>query len=80
MNYIKWDSSVHLRCNPGNHLRPCPSIDRDSFHDSFRRFICCMGCPLHAISDPGSNFNAGNTQAFVNNLGVTWHTNLPSSP
>ena len=31
---------------------------------------------MHVISDPGSNFNARDTQAFVNNLGVTWHTNL----
>ena len=38
------------------------------------------GSPSHVISDPGSNFNAGNTQTFVNNLGVTWHINLPLAP
>ena len=54
-----------------------PSIDSDTFQDSFRRFISRRGCPSRVISDPGSNFNTGNTQAFVNNLGVTWHINLP---
>ena len=47
------------------------SIDSDSFQDLFRRFISRRGCSSHVISDPGSNFNAGDTQAFVNNLGVT---------
>ena len=57
-----------------------PSIDSDSFQDSFRRFISRRCCPSHVISDPGSNFNTGDTQALVNNLGVTWHTNLPLAP
>ena len=57
-----------------------PSIDSDSFQDSFRRFISRRACPSNVISDPGSNFNAGDTQAFVNNLGVTWDTNLPLVP
>ena len=57
-----------------------PFMDSDSFQDSFRRFICRRGCPSHVISDPGSNFNAGDSQSFVNNLGVTWHTNLPLAP
>ena len=57
-----------------------PSIDSDSFQNSIRRFISRRGCPSHFISDSGSNFNAGDTQAFVNNLGVTWHANLPLAP
>ena len=39
-----------------------------------------MGCPLQVISDLGSNFNAGDTQAFVGNSVVTWHTNLLLAP
>ena len=35
---------------------------------------------MHVISDPGSSFTAEDTQAFVNNLGITWHTNLPLAP
>ena len=70
-------NSVHLHCDPASDLRPCPLIDSDSFQKSFRRFISCRGCPSNVISDPGSNFNTGNTQAFVNNLEVTWHTDLP---
>ena len=46
-----------------------PSIDSDSFQRSFRRFISRRGCPSHVIYDPGSNFNAENTQTFVNNRG-----------
>ena len=57
-----------------------PSIDLDSFQESFRRFISRRGRPSHVISDPDSNFNARNTKTFVNNLGVTWHTNLPLAP
>ena len=47
------------------------SVDSDSFQNSFRRFISPGRCPSHVISDPGSNFNTGNSHAFVNNLGVT---------
>ena len=57
-----------------------PFIDSNSFQDSFRRFISRRGCSLHVISDPGSNFNGGNTPALVNNLGVRWHANLPLAP
>ena len=57
-----------------------PFIDSNSFQDSFRRFISRRSCSLHVISDPGSNFNGGNTPALVNNLGVRWHANLPLAP
>ena len=57
-----------------------PFMDSNSFKDSFRRFISRRGCPTHVISDPGSNFNARDSQSFINSLGVTWHTNLPLAP
>ena len=57
-----------------------PSLSSSAFVNSFRRFVSRRGCPENVISDNGTNFIAQETQNYVNNLGVTWHTNLPLAP
>ena len=47
-----------------------PSMNSQTFIKSFKRFICCRGCPSNAISDNGKNFVSEETQSYVNNLGV----------
>ena len=77
--YKVWVTLHTYAATRGTVLNIIPSINRKLFYESLRRFISCRGCPSNITSDCRRNFVSSQTQSFVNNLGISWHTNLPLS-
>ena len=50
------------------------------FINSYSRFISRRGCPVRDISDNGSVFTPGETQAFVISPYIEWKFNLEKVP
>ena len=78
--YKVWVTLYICAATRGIVLDIVPSINSKSFIESLRCFISHRGCPSHIISGCGRNFVSSQTLSFVNNLGISWHANLPLSP